>query len=92
MNIRLTKIKLPHTIALIFIIMVFVAILTWIIPGGQYQRIENAQGRELVVAGTYQPAFSRPQGIAAILKAPIAGISQTASIIGRQCYLFFGFD
>ena len=76
------RIKLPHTLALIFIIMMILAALTWIIPGGQYQRTTNEQGRELVVDGTFQYIENNPQGLFDLLKAPVAGMAQTADIIG----------
>ncbi len=79
---QLTKLKLPHTLALIFSIMVFVAILTWIIPGGQYQRVTNKQGREVVDRDTFRYADSNPQGLFAVLQSPVKGIMETANIIG----------
>ena len=30
--------KIPHTFALIFYVIIFAAILTWIIPGGEFDR------------------------------------------------------
>ncbi len=78
----LAKIKLPHTLVLIFFIIIFVALLTWLLPGGQYQRTTNAQGREIVVDGTFSATASKPQGVAAVLKAPVTGIVETAHIIG----------
>ena len=30
--------KIPHTYVIIFYIIIFAAILTWIIPGGEYNR------------------------------------------------------
>ena len=82
MKLQLTKIKLPHTLALIFIIMICVALLTWIIPGGNYDRTTNEDGREIVVDGTFHSVEGRPQGIPALLKSPVTGIIQTADIIG----------
>jgi len=76
------QIKLPHTLVIIFLFMSLMAILTWIIPGGRYQRQVNSQGREVVVRDSFEFIESRAQGIFALLKAPITGISQTAEIIG----------
>jgi len=53
------KLKLPHTLILIYIMVVLTAAATWIIPGGQYKRVEK-DGRTIPVAGSYERAESRP--------------------------------
>ena len=80
MNVK--KIKLPHTLALIFIIMIFVALMTWIIPGGEYKRIENDDGKQVVVGNSFEFVANNPQGIFDVLKAPVKGITETAHITG----------
>ena len=56
--------KIPHTFALIFYIIVFAAILTWIIPGGEFNRetinINNSK-REVIVADSYHQVESKAQ-------------------------------
>ncbi|MBD3373705.1 putative basic amino acid antiporter YfcC [candidate division KSB1 bacterium] len=76
------KIKLPHTLILIFGVMIGVAMFTWIIPGGEYERAINAQGREVVVDGTFEPTAGNPQGIFDLLQSPLQGLVETAHIIG----------
>lgn len=76
------KIKLPHTLILIFGVMIVVAMFTWIIPGGEYERAINAQGREVVVDGTFEPTPGNPQGIFDLLQSPLQGLVETAHIIG----------
>ena len=78
---KLTRVKLPHTYALIFSFVVLAAVLTWVIPGGQYERTTNAQGREVVVDGTFGYVEGQPQGLLAVLKSPLTGIVETANII-----------
>lgn len=39
--IKLKKLKLPHTLVLIYIMVVLTVIATWIVPGGEYQRVEK---------------------------------------------------
>lgn len=78
---KLERLKIPGAFPLIFFIMVLTAMLTWIIPGGRYERTANQQGREIVVDGTFQVVESQPQGVFALLQAPIQGIVQTANII-----------
>ena len=40
-TMRLTDLKAPNAFVLIFGIMVVMACLTWVIPGGQYERVEK---------------------------------------------------
>ncbi|MDZ7342819.1 MAG: YfcC family protein, partial [candidate division KSB1 bacterium] len=69
-----------NTLVMIYAIVIVVAILTWLVPGGEYQR-EVRDGRTLVVAESFKYVDSQPQGIAAILLAPIKGFIQAAQII-----------
>ena len=57
--------------------------LTWIIPSGQYNRTE-LNGREIVISDSYHHVDKNPQGIGAILKAPIRGFTDksAAMIVG----------
>jgi uncharacterized ion transporter superfamily protein YfcC len=75
------KLKAPNTFAIIFSLVVLVAILTWIIPAGEFDRVEQ-NGRELVKNGSYHPVESNPQNIDDILMAPIRGFKGAAEIIG----------
>ncbi len=79
---NLTQLRLPHTLVLIAAIIMVVALLTWVIPGGRYQRHLDAHGREVVVAGTFAFVEREPQGLFAVLRAPLVGIRHTADIIG----------
>ena len=74
------KKKLCNTYFLVFLIMVAVALLTWIVPAGEYNRVEEA-GRTYAVAGSYHLVERAPQNIGDILSAPIEGFNQCAEII-----------
>ena len=54
--------------------------LTWLIPAGEYAH-QTLDGKTIVVAGTYQHVEAEPQGIGALLTAPIKGIIGAANII-----------
>jgi uncharacterized ion transporter superfamily protein YfcC len=75
------RFKLPNTFVLIFSLLVFIAALTWIVPGGKYATHEVG-GRSLIVPGSFKYVPSNPQGITALLKAPIKGFIEAAEIIG----------
>lgn len=78
---RIAKLKAPNTYFIIFSVIVFVAVLSWIVPGGQYQTA-TVNGREVVLAESFRYVDPNPQGIAAVLMAPIRGFVNAAVIIG----------
>ena len=74
--------KFPHPLALLAGGIALAAILTWVLPAGQYdRRFSPAAGREVVVAGTFhsvEPARVTPLG--ALVAIP-RGAGQAASVI-----------
>ena len=80
---KLAKIKAPNTYLLIFSIIILTAILTWIIPSGEYNRIDM-NGRKVVVSESYHSVESNPQGFWAVLQTPIRGFTDknAALIVG----------
>ncbi|HKK12836.1 MAG TPA: SLC13 family permease [Flavobacteriaceae bacterium] len=115
------KLTFPTAQTILFIIAVFVAILTWIIPAGKYDTLyynkeENVFTRTserttstlsatqetltdmgikiplekftggdiwkpVSIPGTYKELKARPQGIVALIEAPIKGIIEASDII-----------
>lgn len=73
--------RFPHTLTIILFIMIGLIVLTWIVPSGEYQR-EEMNGRLVVVPGSYERIDSNPQGLWAMLTAPIKGFVSAAQIIG----------
>ncbi len=69
-----------NTLIMIYGVVVLVAIATWIVPGGEYQRITR-EGQTLVLADSYSSAPHEPQGLGAVLTAPVKGFVQAAHII-----------
>ncbi len=64
----MTKFKFPSAYTILMILTVLMAILTWVIPAGQYQMETNETlGRMVPMVGTYQTVDSNPQGIVDIL-------------------------
>ena len=47
------EMKMPHTLGIVFGIILLVAIATYFVPGGAYERIVNEAGRTVVVDGTF---------------------------------------
>ncbi|MCB9205850.1 MAG: putative basic amino acid antiporter YfcC [Ignavibacteriales bacterium] len=75
------KFKVPNTYLLIFSLLVLIAALTWIIPGGEYER-SIVNGREIVVQNSFKYIDNNPQGIFALFIAPLKGFEEAALIIG----------
>lgn len=60
----LKKGKIPHTFVIIFFIIVIGAVLTWFIPGGEYERetiMDGGVEREVVKSGSFEYTKSDPQ-------------------------------
>jgi uncharacterized ion transporter superfamily protein YfcC len=78
------KLKMPTAYTLLFLIIVVIAALTWVIPGGQYEmKVDEATEREIPVSGTYQQLPSdeqTPQGLWEVLSAPINGFFDAKDI------------
>lgn len=68
---------LPHTVAVLFFIVVFAAILTWFIPAGEYE-YETVDGITKVVAGTYHTVEKSGQGLWAVILSIITGFSNAS--------------
>ena len=73
--------KVPHTLVIVTAILVLVAIATWIIPAGTYERVVNDLGNTVVVNDSFSYVESTPQGLFSLLQAPIHGIVGAAEII-----------
>jgi len=58
------KIKMPGNIVIVFSIIIIAAILTWVIPGGQYDRQTvkvNGVDRSIIVNGSFKYVDNAPQ-------------------------------
>lgn len=73
--------KVPHTLVIISTILILVAMATYFVPGGAYERMVNDEDKTVVVDGSFQYVESQPQGIFEVLQAPVQGIVEGAEII-----------
>ena len=73
--------KVPHTLVIISFILAIVAVATWFFPAGSYDRVVNDLGRTVVVDGSFQYIEQSPQGLFALLQAPLEGIMAASEII-----------
>lgn len=70
------KRQIPHTYVIVFFIIVFAAILTWFVPGGEY----NKTGKNEVIPDSFQYIDSSPQTWQ-IFSALFKGFEKQAHII-----------
>ena len=73
--------KVPHTLVIISAIILLVAVATYLVPGGAYEKMVNEAGKTVVVDGSFKYVESKPQGVFDVLQAPIQGIIEGAEII-----------
>ena len=66
------KKEIVHVYVLLFAMCIVVAILTYIIPAGSYQR-ETVDGQTIVVAGSYQQTEQTPVGIFGLFNSVAKG-------------------
>jgi len=77
------KMKMPNTLVLIFATVILIAILTWIVPGGEYTRQEiKVEGKTRIVpiADSFKNIPHIGQHIQ-VLTAPVKGFQEAAAII-----------
>ncbi len=76
------RLRLPHPLVLLTACVAIAAALTWVLPAGEFERrMDEATGRELVVAGTYKNV---PRNTVSPLGALIAiprGIVAAADVV-----------
>lgn len=73
--------KLPHIYVLLICIIIFCAILTWVLPAGQFDRVTNPDGIEVAVAGTYHQVESSPVGPFQTIQSVYKGMVDAAPVV-----------
>ncbi len=74
------KFQFPTAYTILFALIAVVAIATWFVPAGQYDRVANEQlGKDVPVPGSYQVVDPQPQGFFDVVLAPIAGFYNPAT-------------
>ena len=78
----MSRFRVPHTLVLLFGMIVLAYSLTWVLPQGQFETVENEQGRQQVVPGTYD-TLDTPERLSplVIFKVIPEGFSKVEYII-----------
>jgi uncharacterized ion transporter superfamily protein YfcC len=76
------RLRLPHAITLLVACTILAALLTYVLPAGQFDRRDDPEtGRRVVVAGTYHRVPAHPIGPFQTMVAIPDGIIDAASVI-----------
>jgi uncharacterized ion transporter superfamily protein YfcC len=75
------KLRLPNTFVLLFALLALIALSTWFVPGGQYDTV-MVDGKPRIDPNSYHLVEAKPQGVVALLTAPIKGFKEAGLIIG----------
>lgn len=73
--------RMPSAFTILFLIIIAIAILTWIVPAGQYEYVDETASALEPIPGTYARAADNPQGFWEVLRAPIEGFFNATDII-----------
>lgn len=77
---RLKHLKMPHTYALLMIVIVVASVLTYVIPSGEFDRKEE-NGQTIVVPNSYETFASEPAHFLDIFRAIPDGLISAADIV-----------
>ena len=70
-----SKFRMPTAYTILFLLIILVAIATWLIPAGAYDYVDGVP-----VAGTYHSVDPSPQGVGAVLKAAFSGFYDAVDV------------
>ncbi|MBT2583056.1 Na+/H+ antiporter NhaC family protein [Planococcus sp. ISL-109] len=72
--------RIPHTYAILFLIMIAAMVASYLIPAGQYER-EEVDGRTIVIDNSFAEVDQSPVGFFELFKAIPTGMSEASNII-----------
>ncbi|MCG7333238.1 YfcC family protein [Salinicoccus roseus] len=73
--------RLPDAYAILFFFLVLAAAATYIIPAGNFETEQSAEGIDVIIPGTYSIIDSNPAGFLDIFSAIVEGLVSTANLI-----------
>ncbi|KPU27189.1 C4-dicarboxylate ABC transporter [Caloranaerobacter sp. TR13] len=74
------KLKMPTAYTILFAIIIAVAILTWVVPAGQYDYVDPNAAKKEPIPGTYHLVDRNPQGFKEVVMAPIEGFYDAVDV------------
>lgn len=89
MELKKKKFQVPHTYVIIGILLAIITILTYIVPAGSFDRIEDAElGRTMVVQGSFKFIEQSPVSPFRMFMAIVEGMVSASDII---FFIFFAY-
>ncbi len=79
---EIKRMKVPHTYVIIFFMVVLCALLTYIVPAGEYERVVNeATGRTVILEGSFSLVEKSPTTLMEFLQSFYSGMKEASGII-----------
>lgn len=75
------KFKVPHIFVILFLMIALASLVSYIIPAGQFERVANDSGAEVIQPGTFEYIEASPVTFFEFMFAIPDGFIQTAEII-----------
>lgn len=75
------KLKVPHIFVILFLMIALASLVSYIIPAGQFERMANDSGAEIIQPGTFEYIEASPVTFLEFMFAIPDGFIQTAEII-----------
>lgn len=87
------KIKIPHVYVVIFVLLIIAAILTYIVPAGQFSYIEDpGSGRQVVDPSSFTYIEKNPTDIVTFARAIPAGMEASVNVIMMVVLIIASFE
>lgn len=78
---RFKRFEFPHGFVILFIFILLTALITYLIPAGEYDRTTDNSGQSIVIDGTYQTIEATPTSLLDLFNAIHLGMVEAAEII-----------
>lgn len=75
------QLAMPHIYVLLFVIICVCTIFTWILPAGQFDRVANAAGRQIVVPNTFHDVDPSPVGLFQMFGLIYSGMIDASGVL-----------
>ncbi|MTI49828.1 YfcC family protein [Sporosalibacterium faouarense] len=74
------RIKMPSAYTILFLIIIIVAVLTWIVPAGEYDYVDPEAAKKEPIPGTYHSVDQEKQGIWDVVMSPVEGFYEAKDV------------
>ena len=81
MEAKTKKIVVPHTLAIIVVVMFMASVLTYVIPAGSYDRTKNESGQTIVLPESFHYVDRTPVNPLSIFSHVFTGLNKAKNVI-----------